>query len=90
MSFQQSGLKENIQLSKETTELIESLAVFLRVPLTPSQLLVCVELLQKGVSYRSLIDAIIRYSGKVFFFYFIQIKSIALSACLSVIILSEC
>lgn len=64
MSFQQSGLKENIQLSKETTELIESLAVFLRVPLTPSQLLVCVELLQKGVSYRSLIDAIIRYSGK--------------------------
>nr|CRZ22087.1 Bm88 [Brugia malayi] len=47
MSFQQSGLKENIQLSKETTELIESLAVFLRVPLTPSQLLVCVELLQK-------------------------------------------
>uniref|UniRef100_A0A1I8EV46 SGF29 C-terminal domain-containing protein n=1 Tax=Wuchereria bancrofti TaxID=6293 RepID=A0A1I8EV46_WUCBA len=64
MNFQQSGLKENIQLSKETTELIESLAVFLRVPLTPSQLLVCVELLQKGVSYRSLIDAIIRYSGK--------------------------
>ncbi|EJW88014.1 hypothetical protein WUBG_01075 [Wuchereria bancrofti] len=65
MNFQQSGLKENIQLSKETTELIESLAVFLRVPLTPSQLLVCVELLQKGVSYRSLIDAIIRYSGKM-------------------------
>uniref|UniRef100_A0A1I7VPK2 Mitotic-spindle organizing protein associated with a ring of gamma-tubulin 1 n=1 Tax=Loa loa TaxID=7209 RepID=A0A1I7VPK2_LOALO len=64
MSFQQSGLKENIHLSEETAELIESLALLLHVPLTSSQLSICVELLQKGVSHRSLVDAITRYSGK--------------------------
>ncbi|KAL3990159.1 Mitotic-spindle organizing gamma-tubulin ring associated family protein [Acanthocheilonema viteae] len=74
MSFQQSGLKENIHLSEETTELIESLALLLRVPLTSSQLSICVGLLQKGVSHRSLVDAITRYSGKVRAIYLFLLK----------------
>lgn len=50
--------------------MIENLADLLRVPLTPSQLSICVELLQRGISHRSLVNAIASYSQKVYFLKF--------------------
>lgn len=64
MSLQQSNLKENIHLTEDTIELVESLATLLRLPVTSSQLSVCIELLQRGISHRSLVSAIRQYSGK--------------------------
>ncbi|VDN02917.1 unnamed protein product [Thelazia callipaeda] len=65
MSSQKSYVNESSHLSEETNELIGTLAVILHVPLTPSQLSICVALIEKGVSHQGLIKSVIPLKKKV-------------------------
>ncbi|VDK55471.1 unnamed protein product [Anisakis simplex] len=65
MSFQSSGIKENIQLSQTTLDTVKDLADLLHVDLTPDQLLVCVEIIRRGGSPVGLHQAIKRFSNQV-------------------------
>ena len=52
------NIKENIHISKKTFEAVQQFAQILHVNLTPSQLAVCIGLIERGVSFEALAEAI--------------------------------
>lgn len=53
-----SSVKENIQVSEKTVEAVHQLAQILNVHLTPSQLAVCIGIIERGASFKAPSEAI--------------------------------
>uniref|UniRef100_A0A0N5ADU8 Anaphase-promoting complex subunit 11 n=1 Tax=Syphacia muris TaxID=451379 RepID=A0A0N5ADU8_9BILA len=57
-----SNIKENIPFSEKTFEAVQQLAQILNVDFTPSQIAVCINLIERGVSYKALANTILCFS----------------------------
>lgn len=59
-----SNVKENIRVSENTVDLLSQIVEVLNIRLTPSQLVICVELIERGVSFKGLSEAIAHFGRR--------------------------